>query len=181
MSKPLTLAAIVLLLGAVACIRPGGPQALRHDLARSAGVKLDREFGLTVTRSGMWLARKALRASGEELSTLRGVRRVEIGIYRVRGVRRGASRGLDAGLFGDDWSKLVQVRGSGDDALVLIRERQGAVRELVVVAADHEEWAIVRIGGDLHLVLEEALRLAFDEAKRPGLYSQTRIERGLDP
>ena len=122
---------ILLLVPALSgCIRPWGPEDLRRDLSRSAGVELDREFGITIGRSGMWIARKAMKMSGEA-------------------------------------------------AFVLIREENEQIRDLLVIAADREEWVLVKLKGKLDLILEDAMRMAFDEADRPDLYEKTRAERGL--
>jgi hypothetical protein len=177
---------VALLLPAVlgtGCVRLHGPEDVRKDLSRSAGVKLDREMGFTVTRSGVWMARKILKWSGEDAGfPLKGVRRVEIGIYEVRGLRDGFER--QASLRASDfpgWTPLVAVYDDGENALVMTQERDGQIRKLLVVAAEEDEWVLVRISGKLDQVLESAIRMAFDETDRPEMYDRTREERGLPP
>ena len=55
------LSLIVPVLLGTGCVRLHGPEDIRRDLSRSAGVELHRETGITVTRSGVWLARKILK------------------------------------------------------------------------------------------------------------------------
>lgn len=176
------LLALIPSLIAVSCVRIHGPEDVRRDLGRSAGVKLHREFGLTLTRSGMWIARKGLKMADEEQISLRGVRRMEVGIYEVRG-RRGDANGLrDADLAAlEDWTPIVRTRDPDELVLVLTREQDGRVCGLLVVVADDDEWVLVRMRGKLDRMFEDAVRMAFDEADRPELYARSRVERGLDP
>jgi hypothetical protein len=167
-----------------ACVRFHGPEGLRRDLARTAGVRLERETGITVTRSGMWIARWGMRKGGEDDAFLRGVRRVEVGVYRVVDDRRGAAESLSAARSLEGWTPLVQVHDDRQDALVLVqKEKDGeSIERLLVVAADDDEWTIVRIHGQLDEMLEQAMRFAFDEIGRPDLGDEAvtaqRSERG---
>ena len=176
------LAVLLAVLAGPACIRLHGPEDMRRELARTAGVKLDREMGLTITRSGVWLARKIMKWSGEEEISLKGVRRVEIGVYQVDRLREGYTE--PASLRSVDfaeWSPVVKVHDDGEDAMVLLKEKDGRVKGMLVVAADDEEWVLVRVWGNLDRVMEEVMRMAFDQVDRPDLYDRTREERGLGP
>jgi len=161
------------------CVRFTGPEDIRWDLSQQAGVKLRQESGLTVTRSGIWLARQFV---DEDEVPLRGVRRVEIGVYEVKGLKRGldAVRPLDAGYF-RDWQSVVRVRDEGEDVMVFVREKDEQIRALLVVVAEPDEWVLVRVHGRLDNLVEQLMQLAFDEAERPDLYAKTRRARGLDP
>ena len=44
-----------------ACVTLHGPEEIRQDLSVETGVKLDRDFTLTVNRGGMWMAKKGLK------------------------------------------------------------------------------------------------------------------------
>jgi len=177
----LPLLVLIPALAAVSCVRLHGPEDIRRELSRSAGVELDREMGLTLTRSGMWLARMGLRMSDEDEISLRGVRRMQVGIYEVRGPRRGHERirNIDFELL-EGWTPVVRLSGDGEDVLVLTREESGTIRGLLVVVAESDEWVLVRMKGKLDRMLEDAMRMAFDEVDRPDLYDRTRSERGLD-
>jgi hypothetical protein len=170
------------LASAPGCVRLHGPTDVRRDLGRTAGVQLEQEFGLTVTRSGMWLARKAMKHADEDEISLKGVRRVEIGVYQVQGPRNDSVQrsGLGAEEF-PGWTPLVRVHEDDEDILVLTRERDGKLRRLLIVAAEPDEWVLVRIRGNLDRIIEDAIEMAFDEVDRPDLYAKTRRERGLEP
>ena len=174
---PLWLALIALL--GVSCVRFHGPEDIRHDLSAQAGVKLKQETGFTFTRSAVWLARKFVK---EEDFTLEGVRRVEIGVYEVKGFKGGreAPSPLDMTHL-DGWVPIVRVREPGEDVMVLFKEKDDVVRALLVVVAESDEWVLVRIRGKLDRVMEQAIEMAFEDVDRPDLYAKTRRERGLDP
>jgi len=161
----------------LSCVRLHGPEDVRRDLSRESGVRLNRAMGLTVTRSGVWLARKIMKWSGEDEISLKGIRRVEIGVYEVRGLRRGVDepRALELAGF-DDWEQIARIRDEGDEVRVLVREVDGALRNMLVVVADDEEWVLVRIRGRLDKIVQEAMRLAFDQAERPDLYAEVEAQ-----
>ncbi len=170
---------LVCLATATSCIRFHGPEDLRRDLARAAGVKLDRERGLTLTRTGVMLVRWA---TSEERIPLRGVRRVEVGIYQVQGLRRGVEqRRPIAPPQLPGWQNIVRVRDDGDEVFVLVREEDEEIREMLVIVAEEDEWVLVRIRGQLQDTIESALQLAFDRAERPELYEPVLAEYRSEP
>lgn len=166
------------------CIRAHGPERLRHELAYEAGVELHREMGITVTRSGMWIARMVMKHSDDddEIPSLQGVRRVEVGIYEVTGLRDGVESPRRIGMNAfEGWSPLVRIHEAGEEVLVFTREQDESIRGLLVVVAEPDEWVVVRLKGKLDRIMEDAIEMAFDETDRPDLYARTREERGLDP
>jgi hypothetical protein len=174
----LVLALSLPALSGVACVSLHGPDEIKTDLSREVGVKLDREFTISVNRGGMWLARKGLKWSGEDEISLEGVHHVDVGIYNVEGLRKGfeAPRAIHPDLF-DGWESLVRVQEEGEHVLVLTREKKESIKGLLVVVAESDEWVIVRVKGNLDDVLEMALAEAFDEIQRPDLYEKTVEER----
>jgi hypothetical protein len=176
---PVTL--LLLALASTGCVTLRGPEDVRRGITDATGVRFEREMGLTVKRSGMWLARWGMRIAGEDEISLRGLRRVEVGIYLPKNPGDGAaSARLEMSQF-DGWSPLVRVHEEGEEALVLVRERDGEVRGMLVVVSEPEELVVVRMKGKLDRILEEAMSEAFDQAERPDLYEKSREERGLDP
>jgi len=177
MTRNIRWSALALLFPALlclSCVRLHGPEDVRRDLSREAGVRLNREMGITVTRSGVWLARKILKWSGEEeIPKLKGIRRVEVGIYEVRGLRKGvdAPRPFELAEF-DGWDQIARIRDGGEEVHVMVREVDGILRNMLVVVAADDEWVLVRIRGRLDRIVQDAMRLAFDQADRPDLYAQ---------
>ena len=178
MNRAATLGGMLTVLLATGCVRLVGPEDVRLELSEQAGVKLKQETGFTVTRSGIWLARQFV---DDDEVPLRGVRRVEVGVYEVRGLKRGLDepRRLDPAYF-RDWTPIVRVNEDEEQLMVLVREKDESLRAMLVVVAEPEEWVLVRVYGKLDDLLEQAMSMAFEEVDRPDLYAKTRRERGLD-
>jgi hypothetical protein len=169
-------------LASVSCMLHG-PRDVERELSAAAGVELESDFGISLGRFGTWVARKVARSTDEVDFSLKGVKRVQVGVYQVAGLRRGYEnvRPLTMDHFSDQWTPVVRVREPGEEVFVLTHQDDAdRIRGLLVVVTDQDEWVIVRIKGKLDQVLEEAMRVAFSEVDRPDLYAATRRERGLD-
>lgn len=177
---PIVMAAV---LSGAGCFRLGGPDAVSQQLSREAGVDLDQEFGITVTRGGIWLAKKSLRWVDDVDLSLDGLRRVEVGIYTVRDRDENRAGSLGEHLFPAEWSTWVHVQDEGSDVFVMVRQGKTPeeIRGMLVVVAEDDEWVVVRMKGQLEKILEDSLRFAFDQTERPELYDKTREERDLPP
>ena len=159
---------------ATSCIRFHGPEDLRRDLAREAGVELDREMGVTLTRTAVMLARWV---TPEDEIPLKGVRRVQVGVYEVTGLRRGVDgrQPIEPPEL-PGWHNMVRVREEGEEVFVLVREEDEEIRGMLVIVAEEDEWVLVRIKGKLQRTLESVMELAFEHAERPDLYEPTMAE-----
>ena len=51
------------------------------------------------------------------------------------------------------------------------------IREMLVVVAEDDEWVLVKIKGRLQHVVDDAMRMAFDQSDRPDLYARAQEER----
>jgi hypothetical protein len=154
-----------------ACIRWSGPSSLRRDLSREAGVELDAEVAITVTRSGVALAR--LFTDGDEIP-LKGVRRVEVGVYEVKGLREGVDEPRRLTLPDlPGLTPVVRVHEEGEDVFVLVQlDEDEEIRQMVVVVAEDDEWVLVRIKGKLTKSFEKAMQMAFANTDRPDKYEK---------
>ena len=159
----------VCLATATSCIRFHGPENLRRDLSRASGVELEQESGVTLTRTAVMLVRWV---TSEEEIPLRGVRRVEVGTYQVRGL---GSRPIDPPQL-PGWQNIVRVREDDEQIFVLVREEEDAIRGMLIIVAEEDEWVLVRIRGKLHKTFESVMQLAFDRAERPDLYEPALAE-----
>ena len=110
---------LIPVLASVACVRLHGPRDLRRELSDSTGVRLEREVGFTVTRSGVWLARMGLDLADESPVSLKGVKRVQVGIYKVDGLARGSDERspLRAGRLLEGWEPVVRVNEEDEEVL----------------------------------------------------------------
>jgi len=98
----------------------------------------------------------------EAVHMLRGVNKVQIGVYEVVDDGTGAGRPARASDF-QPYDPIVQVQEEGDTVLVMAREDDGTIRRLLVVVDSDDELVIVRLRGDLEQVMEDAIRLGLSE------------------
>jgi hypothetical protein len=159
-------------VGLTGCIIPfNGPGDIKRDIKSITGDDYNRTFGLTVGRSGMAFARWVVRRSGEEDIPIKGIHKVEIGIYEIREHtdRAEPAASLLAGHW-PDWSPMVEMHEEGgSDVLILTQSQQGRLKRMLFVVEEEEELVIVRLTGKLDSLLEEAIAFALEESDRPEL------------
>ena len=162
------LSIVACLATCVSCVWFHGPEDLRHDLADSAGVKLQRETGVTVGRFGLAIARMVTK---EDEIPLKGVRKVEVGVYEVVGTRRGvdAPRRVEPPEL-PGYEQVVRIHDEGEDIFVMVKTEGEQVRRMLVIVVEQDEWVLVRIRGKLNHVFEQAMAMAFEQADKPELY-----------
>jgi hypothetical protein len=187
-SVPFALVLSIAVASGTSCVLRG-PAGVRREIAAATGAEYEREFGLTLGRTSLALARWGLRTAekhdpeGSPDIHLAGVRKVQIGVYEVEpGTWRDDHEPFDPAALGS-WEPIVRVQSAGEDVHVLLRTREGRVREMLVVVSEADELVIIRMKGRLERMLHEALRYGLEEAGRDELYAplaQRLDERG-DP
>ncbi len=163
-----TCVAVLLVLSstfAAGCWFRGPGRDLRREVAQLSDLRLDREFGLRMGRPTLFFVRQGVRIAGmaDELP-LRGVRRVEVGVYRVLGA---AARGDDANelcrMRFAEWEPVVRVCDGDEHVLLFARIEDDSIQGLLVVVQDDEEVVLVRARGKLDRLLERVVELAEEE------------------
>jgi hypothetical protein len=159
---------VVCVATAASCIGFHGPEDLRRDLVQATGVELHRETGVSVGRMGVMLVRWF---TPEDEIPLKGVRRVQVGVYEVTDFGDGGyPRGHVDPPELPGWEPVVRVHDDDENVFVMLRQEDDAIRGMLVVVMERDEWVLVRIKGRLEKVVEEAMRMAFDQAEHPELY-----------
>ncbi|MCP4902830.1 MAG: DUF4252 domain-containing protein [bacterium] len=129
-------------------------------------LRLEREFSLTLGRMSLAIVRTAIKISGDvvdeqEMEILRGLRRAEVGVYRVIDDLPVDARPRLA-AFGNrfvknGWHNIVRttehqghvwIYGKPDD--------NGDLRGLLVIALEDDELVVVRLDGRLQEALTKA-------------------------
>lgn len=157
-------ALLVILLAAPACTLRG-PEGIRRDISRSTGTTYTREVGLTLGRVGLAVARMALDEDDQELKVLKGLTKIQVGVYQVE------SRPDDPGemelgqITMASWEPMMNLKEGDEDVLILLKRKKGQVREMLVVVNESDELVIVRMKGRLDQVLEEAAAFGRNEAR----------------
>jgi hypothetical protein len=174
MTKLTGLLIVTVLVTCGSCISFHGPKDLRRDLVQVTGVELERESGVSVGPMGVMLARWF---TDEDEVPLKGVRRVQVGVYEVTDFGDsgyGHETVLPPDLPG--WETVVRVHEDDETVFVMLREEDEMIRGMLVVVMERDEWVLVRIKGKLNRIVESAMEMAFEEADRPELYEPALAE-----
>ncbi len=184
------LAPLALVLSAAGCIMPfNGPGGVRRDVQEATGREYDRTFALTIGRSGLALIRWAVHDEGDEPLPLEGLRKVELGVYKVRHCPGEVERQpVLAASSWPGWRPVVEMHGEeGENVLVLAEAGGGGSTErLLLVVENQEELIVVRLSGSLDEFIEQAMRYALEQADRrelidPSIEEYRRKERSETP
>jgi hypothetical protein len=147
-----------------------------HGLEQALpGTTLTPEGGIKLGRASLGLARmisqRALEEEDEDARaagrTLRGIRRVEVGTYRIQGLplRFESPREMERALGLAGWATLARVQEDDDLAWVVYRQKDSHIRSLLVINVEGEELSMVRLQGRLEDALAAALDVARGEAE----------------
>lgn len=169
MSRRVCILLISLALASSSCVLRG-PAGVQRDIAEATGAEYEKEFGITLGRVGMSIARWATKNEDDMPVSLRGVRKVQVGMYRVReGTWDEEHPRFDPSVLGD-WNPLVAIQDHGEDVHVLFKEKDGQIRSMLVLVSEPDELIIVRLKGRLDDVFREAMRYGLEEAGREEYY-----------
>jgi hypothetical protein len=168
--KCLLAAGLAVLIATTGCVLRG-PRDVPREISRATGAQLEREFEITLGRVGMALSRWGMRiADVDDDFSPKGIRKIEVGIYQVTDQGSG-----DLTAFRNNnlasWEPVVAVREEDEDVLVMLREKKGEVRGMLVVVSEPEELVVVRMRGRLDNFLEDAMELGFRQAGHHDLYA----------
>jgi hypothetical protein len=159
----LLVVAVLLFLTASACVGFIGPGRLSHDLADELDWKLDREMGLTVRRSALWFARAVMPEDDEESeeisAMLKGVRRVQVGVYEVEPRKNGTQDATLCNHPFESWTQMVRVCDE-DEQVVLLTPDLDDLREMIVLTREGNELVVVYLKGNLEMAFENAIMIA---------------------
>ncbi|MHC4502972.1 MAG: DUF4252 domain-containing protein [Planctomycetota bacterium] len=162
------LIVVACLATCASCITFHGPKDLQRDLVQATGVELERESGVTVGRMGVMLARWF---TPEKEIPLKGVRRVQVGVYEVTDFGEGDyGQGSVEPPELPGWETVVRVHEEDENVFVMLHQEEDQIRGMLVVVMERDEWVLVRIKGKLNRTVERAMQMAFEEADRPELY-----------
>lgn len=174
------------------CIIPfNGPGDIKRDVQSATNSDLDMDFGVTVGRSGMALARWVMSKSDEEMPPLEGIKKVEVGVYHYdRAPVEG--RALDS-MHWPGWLPVVEIHGraaaghgdaiaatrsdesaaAGDaaDLLILFQYDGKRLQRMLLLVEEPEEdrLMIIRISGDLDKLIEQVIAYGLEESDHPEL------------
>ncbi|MFG0274422.1 MAG: hypothetical protein ACF8QF_05145 [Phycisphaerales bacterium] len=166
MNRTSTLLAFVIGAAAVAttlsgCIGFHGPNDLKRSVARAGDVRLKQDFGISTNGMTLRMARGlASPWVDEPLPRLAGIKRAQVGTYRIEAADGPLPASILADLEVSGWEAAVRVTNpaGADETLVLVKEdRKGRLRGVAVAARDGEELTLARVRGNLEKFLANVL------------------------
>jgi hypothetical protein len=129
---------------------------VRSELIRQAGEPAS-EFELTMGRLTTALLKRSLGPRPDGSLPLEGLTGFELAVYRLP--PGAATERLDfSEMTPFGWENVVRYKEGGRSALVMIRGRRDAIRDLALVVAGGEEVVYGRLRGKLPTTLPEAIR-----------------------
>jgi hypothetical protein len=132
----------------------GSTSDIRYEVTEQTGVNLEPEFGIKLGRITTAMAKPFARKAAE--IPLKGVAKVEVGVYNVVDDREPIEAGL-GDLDFPDWEPIVRIR-EGDERIQILAKTEGEhIRALLVLVLDGEELVVVRLKGKLQQFLPGAL------------------------
>jgi hypothetical protein len=133
--------------------------------ASSPSCRLDVDEELTLGRTKLWFVRRLVAmvddVDPEARAILAGLRRVEVGSYRVHGDGTDCSIPVDleAALAGSGWNRTVRWQEGSDLGFVFQRlDDDDRVDGMLVLEIDSGSVEIVRLEGRVHDILMAAVR-----------------------
>jgi hypothetical protein len=138
----------------------GGTSDVRDEVAFRTGFELEPEFGIRLGRITTAMAKPFARSASGESVPLKGIAKVELGVYNVVGHREPAARGDLGGLELPGWEPVVRLQDGNERIQVMCRIEDDRIRAMLVVVLDAEELVVVRLEGNLQKFLPAAIEHA---------------------
>jgi hypothetical protein len=132
-----------------------GPRGVEDALQHALGADLHRESGIKL---GPLSTKFVASIVDDDELPFHDLTRVGIVVFDV-GARNGRTpRPLTAADLGfGGWTTLVDARDDGGQALILVKQAQGAIHDMMLVAADDDEVVVARLSGRLDRIIASAI------------------------
>jgi hypothetical protein len=151
--------------------------SMKDDIETALDADFERQVGIRLGRVSIGLGKAIMNMvageDDEELAQatqmLRGLRKVEVSVYETGEIGRDGwqdvSRRVERAMAREDFTATVRVRDDEELAWVFCRlDEKEQLRAVTVIALDHEQLMLVRLGGRLDRALAAAISLARDAA-----------------
>jgi hypothetical protein len=152
-SRWLLVAGVALGLQTGCWFGTGSTSDLRKEITLRTGVRLEPEFGMKLGRLSMKIAKMGVRmAHDDDMPSLKGISKLEIGVYNVVGREDPPADRLHS-IRLEGWETLVRVRDGNERVQVLYQPEGDKIHALLVLVLDDEEFVVVRVRGKIHKFL----------------------------
>jgi len=152
--RAVPLAALACLLAlSTACVEMAPSRELGSDARKATGMELEPVGGVKV---GFFTIKLALMGAGMVMGEpvpIKGLRRVEVGRYRVSS-REGADR---PPMRLEGWTPLIWMRDGESERALLLKQKRKDISGILVLVRHGDEVMAARLKGNLDLFLSTAL------------------------
>ena len=157
--------------GMAGCATSFSPALVRQEITAQTGQDPQRVFEMQLGRVAMRMIRSAL-GPGASALPLGGLTGFDLAFYDVPSPS-GQGAPLDFTRMAiRGWDPVVRTREPGRSALILVREGQATIDDLVLLGAGESTAIYVRLRGTLSPELPRALGDAFQARGPEGLRDQ---------
>lgn len=167
--RPATaLLAMLLGVGLMGCATSFSPERVRGEIAAQTGQEPQYVFEMQLGRVTMHMIRTALGPGGGFLP-LAGLTGFDLAFYDVPSPSAQVTPLDFTKMAFRGWDPVVRTRGPGRSALILVREGQSTIDDLVLLGAGESTAIYARLRGTLSPDLPRALGDAFQDRGPEGL------------
>jgi hypothetical protein len=159
-------AASALILAASGCMTYRGPRGVEDSLEQTLGVELHRDSGIKLGFLSTKFVASFVGGDGDDDLDFHDLSSIGVAVFE-----RGAGNGKtprrieprDLGLTGYD--TLVRSADGDEQILLLVKPRNGKIREMVLLTVDADEVMVARLTGHL----DEFIAKAVESAEHDGV------------
>jgi hypothetical protein len=137
----------------------GSTSDIRYEVTDQTGIVLEPEFGIKLGRLTTAMAKPFARKASGESVPLKGIAKIEVGIYNVVDAYDPVESGM-ADLDFPGWEPIARIRDGDERIQVLCKIEGERIRAMMVLVLDGDELVVVRLKGNLHKFLPAALEHA---------------------
>ncbi len=159
---------MILSLGLAGCATSFSPERVRSEIAAQTGEDPQHVFELQVGRVTMRMIQTALAGGGSALP-LAGLTGFDLALYDVPSPGPGGAALDFTKMVIRGWEPMVRTRQPGRSALVLVRQGDEAIDDLVLLGATDSSAIYARLRGTLSPELPRALGDALQSRGPDGL------------
>lgn len=170
---------VALALSSSGCLVSASPQvwSVKSEIESALpGSRFEKDFAVHLGRLSLALTRgiaglAADEEDADELELLRGIKKVEVGVFENDGgghIDGQKLSKIEAALEESHWQMALRQREDDSIAWVYYRLDEKSLRGVFVIVLDRDELTIVRLKGQLDRVLSTAIELAERELSEDG-------------
>src|SRR5262245_3425086 len=157
----------VILFAATGCFSYRGPRGVQDRLEKSLGFELNRDMSIKLGPVSTRFLAAVSGDMGEDELGLRDLTSLGVVVFE-----RGPGNGLTPQPIGPgdlgfpEYKTMLSTRDGDEQVLILVKPRDGSIRDMVLLSVDADEVVLARLTGHIDKLLAKAL----DDARAGGAH-----------